>query len=450
MGSADSLLRCMKRGDTLISIAEYEKAFLGWLVPGFASFVEKRRIIIRYSFYLWLSFILLGLPAIIWWSGQEQGVLLFLFIFGVQCGLILLEKLFPAQNIFIDLLLGSIPPLFYALTTKSLFNESLLLWFILYPLVSASTMSLSRTILWTGVSIFFPHLMVYYFDPDKFFGIYSLNLTLIIMTMAIIAVVFRLILNKLNTDLEERALRYQSMFRMVCHDVANPLAIIKFNLGRLEKKLDTSLLTPDLQKYIMKAGKSAEIMMRILEEIRTYDALNTGKKSMNLEAFRLDLIWKNISILFEDILHEKNVTLSLPKDQGLFILADESGFQNQIMANLISNAIKFSLPGQSVRIMTAADNDFVKIMVKDEGKGMPQDLLDHLFDPLAKTNRTGTAGEVGTGFGMPIVQSWVKAMEGEIAVTSKEDHGTVVVLKMKRVKEERVSSPMTDSMKISA
>ena len=240
------------------------------------------------------------------------------------------------------------------------------------------------------------------------------------------------------------------MFRMVCHDVANPLAIIKFNLGRLEKKLDTSLLTPDLQKYLMKAGKSAEIMMRILEEIRTYDALNTGKKSMNLEAFRLDLIWKNISILFEDILHEKNVTLSLPKDQGLFILADESGFQNQIMANLISNAIKFSLPGQSVRIMTAADDDFVKIMVKDEGKGMPQDLLDHLFDPLAKTNRTGTAGEVGTGFGMPIVQSWVKAMEGEIAVTSKEDHGTVVVLKMKRVKEERVSSPIADSMKISA
>ncbi|MGH6718718.1 MAG: sensor histidine kinase, partial [Alphaproteobacteria bacterium] len=103
-----------------------------------------------------------------------------------------------------------------------------------------------------------------------------------------------------------------------------------------------------------------------------------------------------------------------------------------VLGNLVSNALKFSHPGSLIRVAAARHGDEVRLSVCDRGMGIPAPLLDDLFRWDRPTAREGTAGEFGTGFGLPLVRRYVEMFGGRITVESRDaadfpdDHGTCV------------------------
>jgi signal transduction histidine kinase len=119
-------------------------------------------------------------------------------------------------------------------------------------------------------------------------------------------------------------------------------------------------------------------------------------------------------------------------------LAEKSSLTYQVLNNLVSNAIKFSDPGSMIKLTISEENNSIFVQIKDAGVGIPADLLGSIFDPKKQTTRDGTQGEKGTGFGMPIVRSYIERFGAHIQVESKtkqessQDHGTTVTLKFEK------------------
>ena len=109
---------------------------------------------------------------------------------------------------------------------------------------------------------------------------------------------------------------------------------------------------------------------------------------------------------------------------------------HDVLANFISNAIKFSVPGDEIHLSARAEGESCIVEIRDQGIGIEQDKLVHIFDPTISTTTRGTQNEKGTGFGMPLAKSFVEEFNGTLEVhsTSKgvdpDKHGTSIILKL--------------------
>ena len=134
-------------------------------------------------------------------------------------------------------------------------------------------------------------------------------------------------------------------------------------------------------------------------------------------------MFSDLKFLFEEKLSEKEIILTIPEyDSELFVEGDKTALLHDVLANLVSNAIKFSPNHSKIEISTVElSNSRVKIGIRDYGIGIPEYLANVLFDSTAQTSRVGTNGESGTGFGLPLVKEYVNALGGEIRLCSSSE-----------------------------
>ena len=151
---------------------------------------------------------------------------------------------------------------------------------------------------------------------------------------------------------------------------------------------------------------------------------------------------------FEDKLKAKNLELNYNSSEiaGIFVLAEPVSLNHSVINNLISNAIKFSHTNSCIDVMASMNGDEVRVTVRDFGVGMPSTLLAKVFMPNEATSRVGTSGEAGTGFGMPLVKSYMERYGGGVEISSEsieespKNHGTSVTLCFKIPKSEPIAA----------
>ncbi|MBK7866949.1 MAG: ATP-binding protein [Ignavibacteriales bacterium] len=124
------------------------------------------------------------------------------------------------------------------------------------------------------------------------------------------------------------------------------------------------------------------------------------------------------------------MTLKLiSSDEELFINADQNKI-DQIITNLITNAIKFSNHKTTTEISVMSEPNKTRIIIKDQGQGIPADELDRLFKPFSKTSVKSTGGEKSTGLGLMIVKKIVEGHNGTITVESEVNVGTTFTIEL--------------------
>lgn len=241
--------------------------------------------------------------------------------------------------------------------------------------------------------------------------------------------------NEKNIKEIERAKSHNdNLLRILVHDIASPIFLIKNMTKRLARnKVDSQT------NYLNKMNHAILMLEEQLNQVRQMKALEDGKLGLNIDDCDIVELTKNAISILEVKAQEKNISIELITDLDTCLLSiDPVVFKNQIISNLLTNAIKFSFEGTIIKIEMKSVLDKVTISVADQGMGIPQDLILLLFDVNAKTSRPGTGGEKGTGFGLPLVKNFVIELEGDIKVHSvekdKEDplstreHGTVFTL----------------------
>lgn len=224
-------------------------------------------------------------------------------------------------------------------------------------------------------------------------------------------------LQYLNSNLEtSEAVLYKQLdnnvrlVRVLTHDLANPLTIIKLSENKLKQDVP-------ITKRILSASRTME---EIITSVREFHASSSGKTILRREVVDLEKTIKNVIDLFEEKLNLKELKTEIKfETDNHEIIADQKILTNQVIANIFSNAIKFSPKGSSITFkICSAGNNKVTLSIKDSGIGIPQSLLSKMFAFDQKTSRTGTDGEKGTGFGMPLMKSYLDMMNCELEVTS--------------------------------
>ena len=237
-----------------------------------------------------------------------------------------------------------------------------------------------------------------------------------------------------NRLLEDSNKHRMQLLHMLSHDLANPIGAIKSICEMSQEEPDPET-TAEYHSMVM---DSAERSIGIINLVRKLEALETGKMKLELSPINLKNSIETSLHVLDNRCGKKNITFTVDVPEDMFVEAEYHSLGNSVFTNLFSNAVKFSPPGSEVKVAAFDEGSKVGITISDKGIGIPQDIQEQLFDVSAKTNRPGTEGEEGTGFGMPLVKSFVEHFGGEIrvySVTREEDpknHGTTFTLWLKK------------------
>ena len=210
------------------------------------------------------------------------------------------------------------------------------------------------------------------------------------------------------------------------HDIRTPMNAIIGYTQLLENNLDNKKQALD---YISKLKSSSTILLSLINYILEMTQIESGKLDLKKEIGDLDDLVKNINVVVEPLIKEKKLHYSYHLEiKHHHIICDKTKLR-EIVLNILSNAIKYTPEGGNVELLIqeiSFENNKVKyhFIIIDNGIGMKEDFLPHIFEEFAR-EKTSTESKVpGIGLGLPIVKSLIDMMNGTIQVESKLNKGT--------------------------
>lgn len=226
-----------------------------------------------------------------------------------------------------------------------------------------------------------------------------------------------------NKELSAAVAERESLLRIISHDITNAMvsasAALTLVERRAQKTQQTCSTSADFTEIASDARETLANAQHLLEFTKRMLAIQSGKLVMMLEKQDVRPIVANAAALYKENAGKKNVDLVIDTPDSEVICAVEpTVLRNTVLGNLVSNAVKFSLPGKAVRISLAEQNGRVLFSVVNIGPCIPDDLAADIFSPGACTTRPGTCGEPGTGFGLPLVAQFAEKMDGAVTVDS--------------------------------
>lgn len=230
-----------------------------------------------------------------------------------------------------------------------------------------------------------------------------------------------------DTILEQHEIekRRKRLIASITHDLRTPLTSIK---GYVEAIQDGIVKDQETyEKYLATIAEKAEYMNHLIDDLSVYSKQELGEFTLNIERINSGNILNNF---FEHkTLELKNSSISLILHKpfiSTFISVDPYRF-NQILENLIGNAKKYSKG--KIEVRTKVVNYHLQIAIEDDGDGIPQDVIDSVFDPFFMVNKVKDQKEKGgSGLGLAIVKQLTERQGGTITVESELKKGTIFTL----------------------
>lgn len=265
---------------------------------------------------------------------------------------------------------------------------------------------------------------------------------LLVLSVALIEDYKELEKKKANAEaMANESLELRTLVRVLSHDIVNPVAIIK---GHADIQLQ---IAPE-SKTAGSWGKvlvACKAILDLVQSVRDMRSLKEGKLKVQIEPVRIKDLIEHLEFTFKGRLLEKHLALNIINNdlEDRKVKGNASIIKNQILNNIVSNAIKFSLEGGRLDLKITEKGNNINIELRDYGIGIPESILVDIFDPTTQTTRPGTLGESGTGYGMPLVKSFVERFGGIVQIdswtedSSPEDCGTRVVLSLPEWKASR-------------
>ena len=181
-------------------------------------------------------------------------------------------------------------------------------------------------------------------------------------------------------------------------------------------------------------------MLKLINDLLDVAKIESGR--LDLELATGDLcgqIEENLT-MNRMLAEKKGIRLDFAPECGVPLFRFDPGKIEQVLNNLISNAIKFSAPGTAVTVQASRVNDSVVVSVRDHGQGIPAEELDKLFKPFGKTTVRSTAGEKSTGLGLAICRKIVEGHGGRIWAESEVGKGSTFSFSLPAASDESQAS----------
>lgn len=240
-------------------------------------------------------------------------------------------------------------------------------------------------------------------------------------------------LNYMANKLSQSEENQKKFIANVSHDFRSPLTSIR---GYLQAMSDGTIPPEMHDKYINIVLNETERLTKLTNSLLTLNNLNTEGMVLEITDFDINKVIKKSLATFEGSCKEKKLKIKLVlSGNELFVKADMGKIQ-QVLYNLIDNAIKFSDNGKTIKVETTEKNDTVFVSVKDEGMGIPKESLKHIFDRFYKSDLSRGKDKKGTGLGLSITKEIINAHHENINVISTVDVGTEFIFTLPKSKKE--------------
>ena len=216
----------------------------------------------------------------------------------------------------------------------------------------------------------------------------------------------------------------QSMVHVVSHDIRTPLAVIKMSLQMLAMREDLS--GEQRQTLIARSQRSADSIERLVTSVLDVARMETGA-AVNGEEVAVCPLLNDIVDLLRPLAERAGIVLTIACEaQGVRIRFHQAQFE-QVIGNLISNALKFTPRNGAIHVAADAGPTRVTISVSDTGPGISAELLPHVFKRFVRGDHH--AGQ-GAGLGLAIVKETVERYGGTVTAHSSDRRGTVMAVQL--------------------
>ncbi len=238
-------------------------------------------------------------------------------------------------------------------------------------------------------------------------------------------------LNHMSSRLKDMEDYQKKFIANISHDFRSPLTSIK---GYLEAMADGTIPLEMQPRYFKILLFETERLTDLTQDILTLNALDSKNLLMNYSSFDIHETIKNTVTSFEGTCRGKRISLELIfATKILNVNADKRKIQ-QVLYNLLDNAIKFSSYDSHIVVETTERNGKVYVSIKDNGIGIPKKALTKIWDRFYKTDLSRGKDKKGTGLGLSIVKEIIQAHNENINVISTEGVGTEFIFSLKKDK----------------
>ncbi len=258
-------------------------------------------------------------------------------------------------------------------------------------------------------------------------------------------------------QLREQAKKLQEMdqvksrfFANISHEFRTPLTLV---LGQIDSVLPKISQTK-LQEQLAMAHRNGRQVLRLINQLLDLSKFDSGAMKLNATVADILPLLKNLTYSFESLAHQKKIKLKFECEEQAVFVNFESEKIEQIMHNLLSNAMKFTPEGGKVSVQCSVSSiqrpisgeevehrilkteNSILITVRDSGAGIPKDRLPHIFDRFYQVDGSQTREHEGSGIGLALTKELVELHGGEISVESEEDFGTTFFVRLPFVLED--------------
>lgn len=223
------------------------------------------------------------------------------------------------------------------------------------------------------------------------------------------------------------------------HELRTPLnAIIGFSdimIGEYFGKIGNQKYM-EYSKDIHNSGKH---LLALIDEVLDISSIELGKRDLSLESLFLTNVLNECVKSVRARALSRHVVLEMELDSNLPpVYVDETAVR-QIFLNLLTNAIKFSLPGDRINLTAMTTDKTVVVTVSDTGEGISPEHLSTITEPFVKGQHSSLVADEGVGLGLSIVKSLLDAQGGQLSIESRLRHGTTVTVILPRAKNRQAA-----------
>ncbi len=235
-------------------------------------------------------------------------------------------------------------------------------------------------------------------------------------------------LNYMSDELNKMEEYQKNFIANVSHDFRSPLTSIK---GYLEAILDGTIPPELYEKYLSRVISETERLHKLTESMLTLNSLD-ARSYLKRTNFDINRVIKDTAASFEGVCRGKRINFELTFSDSIQMVYADMGKIQQVLYNLIDNAVKFSYNEATIYIQASSRYEKIFISVKDTGIGIPRDSIKKIWERFYKTDLSRGKDKTGTGLGLSIVKEIIQAHGENIDVISTEGVGTEFIFSLPR------------------
>jgi signal transduction histidine kinase len=230
--------------------------------------------------------------------------------------------------------------------------------------------------------------------------------------------------HSLLTQVEELK---SNFLRMMSHDVKTPVARIQ-SMAEMARR-DTNPLSPTQVDALNTISKSSEELSSFFGSILSLGRIESKEIELHLKSRDVNALLQEVIQKCEYLAKEKNIRV-VTEFEPMFSVKIDEDLMRQVFTNLVENAIKYSPENSSILVTTEEVEGLVRVQVADQGIGIPQPELQHLFTKFYRARNARESDTKGSGLGLYLSDYFVRLHKGKINVESETDKGSTFTVEL--------------------